>query len=377
MDDNRNDSDDEELETIAIFAGSVFYFTEFDPLFQEHWPFWSSSLTGHKYITDLIKGNPAKTMAILRMQKGVFVDLCNVLTTKYGLVTTRELGAKEIVAIFVYIVAQGVGNRTMQDRFQHSGETIHRHFHSVLESLYRMSKDIIKPRDPEFKDIPKKIYDDQRYWPFFRDCIDAIDGTHIPAVIPQDTRVPYIGRKGVTTQNVMAVCSAHDSHIFHEILGNDNNNFPQPPQGKYYLVDAGYPNQRGYLAPYKGQMYHLEVFQNGPEPQGPCEAFNRAHSSLRSVIERTFGILKKKWLILSRMPSYSFETQVKIVVACMTLHNFVRLHKLEDEDFTTYNDESVNVNATYGYANKVDVGVLEDIEMMTLRDMIAAGLFEI
>ncbi|XP_038693742.1 uncharacterized protein LOC119991463 [Tripterygium wilfordii] len=280
MDDNRNDSDDEELETIVIFVGLVLYFTEFDPLFQEHWPCWSSSLTGHKYITDLIKGNPTKTMAILRMQKGVFVNLCNELTTKYGLVTTRELGAKEIVTIFVYIVAQGVGNRTMQDRFRHSGETIHRHFHSVLESLYRMSKDIIRPRDP--------------------DCIDAIDGTHIPTVIPQDARVPYIGRKGVTTQNVMAVCdfdmlftfvcagwegSAHDSRIFHEILGNDNNNFSQPPQGKYYLVDAGYPNQRGYLAPYKGQRYHLEVFQNGLEPQDPGEAFNRAHSSFRSVNE--------------------------------------------------------------------------------------------
>ncbi|WJX45682.1 hypothetical protein P8452_32544 [Trifolium repens] len=27
--------------------------------------------------------------------------------------------------------------------------------------------------------------------------------------------------------------------------------FPHPPEGKYYLVDAGYPNMKGYLSPYK------------------------------------------------------------------------------------------------------------------------------
>jgi hypothetical protein len=26
--------------------------------------------------------------------------------------------------------------------------------------------------------------------------------------------------------------------------------------GKYYLVDAGYPNKYGYLGPYKGERYN-------------------------------------------------------------------------------------------------------------------------
>jgi hypothetical protein len=30
--------------------------------------------------------------------------------------------------------------------------------------------------------------------------------------------------------------------------------------GKYYLVDSGYPNRTGYLAPYKGSTYHLPEF---------------------------------------------------------------------------------------------------------------------
>jgi hypothetical protein len=31
--------------------------------------------------------------------------------------------------------------------------------------------------------------------------------------------------------------------------------------GKFYLVDLGYPNQKGYLAPYKGVKYHLPEFR--------------------------------------------------------------------------------------------------------------------
>src|SRR6266498_3997646 len=31
--------------------------------------------------------------------------------------------------------------------------------------------------------------------------------------------------------------------------------------GKYYLVDSGYPNRVGYLAPYRNQRYHVPEFQ--------------------------------------------------------------------------------------------------------------------
>ncbi|CAO2190962.1 unnamed protein product [Urochloa humidicola] len=46
-----------------------------------------------------------------------------------------------------------------------------------------------------------------------------------------------------------------------------HHKFPHPPPGKYYVVDAGYPNRPGYLSPYKCTRYHVEQFQNGPPPQ--------------------------------------------------------------------------------------------------------------
>jgi hypothetical protein len=30
--------------------------------------------------------------------------------------------------------------------------------------------------------------------------------------------------------------------------------------GKYYLVDSGYANKKGFLSPYKGEKYHLPEF---------------------------------------------------------------------------------------------------------------------
>ncbi|KAK2633773.1 hypothetical protein Ddye_028565 [Dipteronia dyeriana] len=67
-------------------------------------------------------------------------------------------------------------------------------------------------------------------------------------------------------------------------------NFLKPLKGeKYYLVDAGYPQMSGYLGPYKGERYHTPDFRRGRQPTGPRELFNQAHSSLRNVIECTFG----------------------------------------------------------------------------------------
>ena len=79
--------------------------------------------------------------------------------------------------------------------------------------------------------------------------------------------------------------------------------------GKYYLVDSGYPNRKGYLALFKGQRYHAEEFQHG-QPVGLKEVFNHAHSSL-NLIERCFGVLKMKWRILLNVPSYPMQKQTR------------------------------------------------------------------
>ena len=102
---------------------------------------------------------------------------------------------------------------------------------------------------------------------------------------------------------------------------------------KYYLVDVGYPNEYDYLGPYKGERYHLEDFRRRGQPRNRQEVFDRAHSSLRNVLERSFGVWKQRWRILQNMHVYPYKTQVEIVVASMALHNYIRRRSHDDIAF--------------------------------------------
>ena len=145
--------------------------------------------------------------------------------------------------------------------------------------------------------------------------------------------------------------------------------------GKFYLVDSGYPNRTGYLAPYKGTKYHLPEFQNGPMPKGIKETFNYAHSSLRNVIERSFGVLKMKWRILKYLPSYPMPKQSKIITVCIGIHNFIGQSALEDTDFDAFDENVVPMENEPRTSRRIATTGDEDNNMNAFRDEIARGLF--
>jgi hypothetical protein len=75
--------------------------------------------------------------------------------------------------------------------------------------------------------------------------IEAIDGSHIPVVVPVDETISHTCRHGYTSQNVLAICVfdmrftfavagwpgfAHDSRILSHALANFPS-FPMPPTG--------------------------------------------------------------------------------------------------------------------------------------------------
>lgn len=99
----------------------------------------------------------------------------------------------------------------------------------------------------------------------------------------------------------------------------------------YYLVDAGYCNAKGFLAPFRGQRYHLSEFQ-GRRPQTPEEYFNMKHCRARNVIERCFGLLKGRWKILASPSFFRIQTQVRIIIACCLLHNLIRREMAVDPE---------------------------------------------
>ncbi|KAJ0438029.1 hypothetical protein HanHA300_Chr16g0609241 [Helianthus annuus] len=80
----------------------------------------------------------------------------------------------------------------------------------------------------------------------FKDCIGAIDGTHVRAFVREHEQPKYIGRKGYATQNRMAACdfnmcftfawagwegTTYDTRIENEALRRPEVNFPHPIGG--------------------------------------------------------------------------------------------------------------------------------------------------
>ena len=50
-------------------------------------------------------------------------------------------------------------------------------------------------------------------------------------------------------------------------------------------------------------------------------------------MEGTFAVFKQRFALLQTTPRYPIKTQVKIIVACCVLHNFIHQWNVEDELF--------------------------------------------
>jgi hypothetical protein len=117
-------------------------------------------------------------------------------------------------------------------------------------------------------EVSQRIHENPKFWPFFKDTIGALDGSHIHATPPALERAAYRDRKGLVSQNCLFVCdfnmnftyaltswegSATDAQVFEDACAKDLH----ISDSKYFLADAGYPSCHGLLIPYCGVRYHL------------------------------------------------------------------------------------------------------------------------
>ncbi|VAH71312.1 unnamed protein product [Triticum turgidum subsp. durum] len=217
--------------------------------------------------------------------------------------------------------------------------------------------------DDSSNQVPSKILGDARFYPYFKNCLGAIDGTHIEAKVRLDKQTPYRNRHGYPSQNVMAVVS-FDMTFSYVAAGWEGSASDQAvlrwamtsgglvvPEGKFNLVDSGYANTPRFIAPYRGDHYHIASFRGSNRRYtGEKDLFNHLHAQLRNVVERTFGVLKARFPILSRKGGipYPYRTQVKIVMACCIIHNFIRKVNHPDELFELYEHGKTEQNTDHG-----------------------------
>ena len=104
------------------------------------------------------------------------------------------------------------------------------------------------------------------------------------------------------------------------------------------------------------------------------ELFNLRHASARNVIERIFGVLKRRFHILLLAPEYDLDIQAQIPTALCAIHNFIRKHDPDEGPLLEARDHR---GRDVGH----DIPATEEVEqqgttMGTKRDQIAQAMWE-
>lgn len=123
------------------------------------------------------------------------------------------------------------------------------------------------------------------------------------------------------------------------------------------------------------------INNNNYRPENAKELFNLRHASLRNVVERIFGVLKRKYKVLSHPLEYSTQTQVLLVLALTALHNFVRQHEGPNADDNLAKEIDTSAAEEEGESEPPIRSIFESSNnaskiMDTFRDQIAQRMWE-
>ena len=138
-------------------------------------PCRNSILTGYGHVQIILNGNSIICHQLLCMEQHVFRRLCMYFREKMLLKDSKYVTVEEQLAMFMMVIAHAHTNRVIQDRFQHSGETIHRHFRQVLITMILFAKDMIKSRPLDT--VPKEILLNPRFELYFKVLLSFLDTT--------------------------------------------------------------------------------------------------------------------------------------------------------------------------------------------------------
>ena len=108
-------------------------------------PVYNSILTRKACTAEIRAGRPPIIFDSLRMNHQTFNALHNLMVQRGLLQRSATVDVDEQLMIFLWIIAQDGTFRQAQMHWQHSGETIHRHFHNVLKAILSLKEELITP----------------------------------------------------------------------------------------------------------------------------------------------------------------------------------------------------------------------------------------
>ena len=241
------------------------------------------------------------------------------------------------VLIALEFYATGCFQITVGDVIHVDQSTVSRVIKAVSISIAEKRRQFIKfpQSDREIMDAMESFHATAN----FSHVVGAIDGTHVKISNPGgEDALRFINRKGWFSINCQATCSAdmlitnivahwpastHDARIFAE--SRIKNMFDDGHCKGILVGDAGYP-----CLPFLMTPVARPLTQNQ-------RRYNRAHILTRNVIERVFGVLKRRFSCLYFGLRLKMETSLCVIITCCVLHNIAIMHR-EADDFQNIDD---------------------------------------
>lgn len=242
--------------------------------------------------------------------------------------------------MFLWYMASLDKYAAIADRFGTSESTALYAIHNFITFIndYLLDAVILWPTPPEMQEI-KDMYFELKGFP---GIIGFIDGTHIPIKRPSERGIDYYNRKDFYSIVLQAVVredlrfidifagfpgKVHDARVFRHSKLFENG--PELCGDGHLLGDSAYPNLSWLLTPFRDNGHLTEVQTH----------YNYTHSSIRSTVERAFGLLKGRFTRLKYLDQNDTKLMVKAIVTGCILHNICILNNDDFQDMMT--DEQV------------------------------------
>ena len=157
-DDDWTDSDSEreeaEFNLVNPIVGEMYAYM------QRHYdkqPMRASTLTSKAYMDEVTEGNAMNYYEMFHMTPELLLHLVDELAQHGYLRDGRgDVNATQAVAMLLYVLGHKTRFRCVADRFQHSTETMCRHFRKALRAVHHYAKHLIKP-DQNVTSLPEHL----------------------------------------------------------------------------------------------------------------------------------------------------------------------------------------------------------------------------
>nr|CAI5849910.1 unnamed protein product [Callosobruchus analis] len=327
---------DEDLEVAASIVNRnrtiVYAVEDLTPSLQPALPQRRNPVRNENYVEDTIPlYSPDEFRNHFRMSRDTFEILINEVGSR--LQPSRELlvNVQKKVLFVIWMLAKPETFLACTDRFGLAPSTGHYIYREIIIIICGMVDDFIvwpTSRQCDENAESSKVQERSRG---IGNVVGAIDGTHIFIKEPVGNAVDYYNRYQSHSVILQAVCDPrmrfinisvghpgrmHDARVFcgsslYQRIVDEDVPLINP---EYHLIgDSAYPLLQEVLTPYRDTGHLTEAETR----------FNVRFSSIRSTIERAFGLLKGKWRRLKFLDMSDLELLNKVIVAGCVLHNLI------------------------------------------------------